>query len=452
MAINIATNIAIVTRMIKQVMTMNKGLMPIIFAFFICAAAAVQALPQNDEVVHEGVASCANSVCHGRATPKANSEVNLNEYRIWLKNDAHSLAYKVLLNDKSKMIAENLGLPDAHTAKICLDCHADNVEPEYRGEKFQISDGVGCESCHGGSQNWLATHTGKDANHQQNLDNGLYPLTDPDAKAELCLSCHQGTKDKLATHEIMGAGHPRLRFDMAVFSANQPRHYDRDADYFFRGKAEITPAKAWLSGLTHGAIKSLDLIQDHFDQGQVFPELALFDCHSCHHGMNEKRWNANSNLAPGSVRLNLSQARLLADVIEPLNIITKKELIALRRSIDAVNKGSQTSVAQIKSNASDLTVQLHGIKTLLNEKKLDAEAWQSIRASILKQASRGAYSDFIMAEQIFLALDTLNLAIDLKVKYQREVDAIFDTVKDESQFSPVNFKQKSLQFYQALGK
>ncbi|PHR99824.1 MAG: hypothetical protein COA68_07805 [Oceanobacter sp.] len=436
----------------KQVMTMNKGLMPIIFALFICAATAVQALPQNDETVHEGVASCANSVCHGRATPKAGSEVNLNEYRIWLKNDAHSLAYKVLLNDKSKMIAANLGLPDAHTAKICLDCHADNVEPEYRGEKFQISDGVGCESCHGGSQNWLATHTSKDATHPQNIENGLYPLTNPDAKAELCLSCHQGTKDKLATHEIMGAGHPRLRFDMAVFSANQPRHYDRDADYYFRGKAEITPAKAWLSGLTHSAIKSLDLIQDHFDRGKVFPELALFDCHSCHHGMNEKRWNTNSVLLPGSVRLNLSQVRLLADVIEPLNLISKGELASLRKTLNAVNKGSQSSVVQTQKSAKELTVQLQAVKAAMADKKLDGAAWDGIRANILKQAGRGAYSDFIMAEQIFLALDTLNLAINSDRKYQRELDAIFMTVKDESHFVPSEFKRKSQQFYQALGK
>tara|TARA_R110001583_G_scaffold46031_3_gene144650 strand:+ start:11539 stop:12855 length:1317 start_codon:yes stop_codon:yes gene_type:complete len=438
--------------MIKQVITMKKGLMPIIAALFICAASAVQALPQNDERVHEGVASCANSVCHGRAAPKDGSDVNLNEYRIWLKNDAHSLAYKVLLNDKSKMIAANLGLPDAHTAKICLDCHADNVAPEYRGAKFQISDGIGCESCHGGSQNWLATHTGKDATHPQNLANGLYALTDPDAKAGLCLSCHQGTKDKLATHKIMGAGHPRLRFDMAVFSANQPRHYDLDADYFARGKSELAPADAWLSGLTNAAIGSLELIEDHFDRGQVFPELALFDCHSCHHGMNDKRWNANSTLAAGSVRLNLSQIRLLADVIEPLDLFSSGELASLRDAINTINNGSQVSVGQVKAGAAALTLQLRSIKVVLAEASLDAVAWAAIRESMLKQAARGAYSDFIMAEQMFLALETLNMAINPNGTYQREVDAIFATVKDESHFSPASFKQASQQFYQRLGK
>ncbi|MDF1764530.1 MAG: hypothetical protein P1U57_14065, partial [Oleibacter sp.] len=59
-------------------------------------------LPQYDDKIHEGVASCANSVCHGKATATNTTNVQLNEYRIWLMHDTHSLAYKVLLNDKSK--------------------------------------------------------------------------------------------------------------------------------------------------------------------------------------------------------------------------------------------------------------------------------------------------------------------------------------------------------------
>ncbi len=82
----------------------------------------------------------------------------LNEYRIWQQEDRHAQAFRTLELAESKRIATNLGLPNATAARICLDCHADNVPSDKRGPKFQMSDGVGCEACHGGSEKWLESH------------------------------------------------------------------------------------------------------------------------------------------------------------------------------------------------------------------------------------------------------------------------------------------------------
>ena len=59
---------------------------------------------------HLGVASCAGSNCHGATRPYLSSSVEQNEYTIWNREDPHSRAYLVLLNDRSKKIAQNLGL------------------------------------------------------------------------------------------------------------------------------------------------------------------------------------------------------------------------------------------------------------------------------------------------------------------------------------------------------
>ena len=77
-----------------------------------------------------------------------------------LLNDRHSKAYKTLLNEESRTIARKLGLKNAHTADICLDCHADNVPKDKRGPEFFISDGVGCETCHGGGENYIIGREG----------------------------------------------------------------------------------------------------------------------------------------------------------------------------------------------------------------------------------------------------------------------------------------------------
>ena len=94
-------------------------------------------VPAIDADTHLGVASCASSVCHGKLAEQEQENVWLNEFRIWSNEDRHARAYKTLLNKDSKRIARNLGLANAHTADICLDCHADNVPAEKRGK---ISD------------------------------------------------------------------------------------------------------------------------------------------------------------------------------------------------------------------------------------------------------------------------------------------------------------------------
>ena len=115
------------------------------------AAAQTPATPPADGV-HLGVASCAGSTCHGAVQPLKGSSVAQNEYITWSRKDKHAKAYAVLGEERSQRIAHNLGLADARTAQVCLDCHADNVPADRRGPQFQIADGVGCEACHGGAQ------------------------------------------------------------------------------------------------------------------------------------------------------------------------------------------------------------------------------------------------------------------------------------------------------------
>ena len=134
-------------------------------------------VPHHDKAMHLGVATCASATCHGAVTPAQGGVVLQNEYTTWQTRDKHANAYNLLLNEQSQRIARNLGLEAAHTADICLDCHTDNVPPERRGPQFQLTDGVGCEACHNGAQDWIQVHTiGDQDAHRRNLAAGLYPL------------------------------------------------------------------------------------------------------------------------------------------------------------------------------------------------------------------------------------------------------------------------------------
>ena len=51
--------------------------------------------------------------------------------------------------------------------------------PRRAGAKFQISDGVGCEACHGGAGGWLVSHYTLGATHADNVEAGMTALEDP---------------------------------------------------------------------------------------------------------------------------------------------------------------------------------------------------------------------------------------------------------------------------------
>jgi len=275
--------------------------------------AAAQAPASSDDAVHLGVASCAGSTCHGAVQPLKGSSVAQNEYITWSRKDKHAKAYTVLGEARSQRIARNLGLGDARTAAVCLDCHADNVPPERRGPQFQISDGVGCEACHGGAKSWLGVHI-SGAKHADNLAAGMYPTDAPVARADKCLSCHGGDEKRFITHTIMGAGHPRVGFELDTYTAAEPAHFVIDKDYIARKGAAASDVRVWAVGQAVALVKFMDAVIDpkHAPHG-IFPELVLFDCTACHHPMSDLRWQPrpSAGLPPGLPPLNDSNAIML---------------------------------------------------------------------------------------------------------------------------------------------
>ncbi len=253
-----------------------------------------------------GVVNCANSVCHGSVQPMKDSDVLQTEYVTWSRVDRHARAYRVLSTEQAQRIARNLGLAKpANQEKICLDCHAHNVPVALRGERFRLDDGVSCEACHGPSGRWLQSHVQQGAVHADNLKVGLFPADDPVARAQLCLSCHFGNADRFVTHRIMGAGHPRMSFELDTFTVVEPAHFKPDSDWEKR-KRIWDGVKVWAIGQALIVSEMMDVLTDpKRGRDGLFPELVLFDCYACHHPMSDKRWVPRiAGLGPGSVRLN----------------------------------------------------------------------------------------------------------------------------------------------------
>jgi hypothetical protein len=120
---------------------------------------ADQKISQQDQ--HLGVNSCGGSMCHGRQH-STGDVVYQNEIAIWQSSHsylgAHHRAYQVLNGALGKAITRNMGWEDASKRAECLGCHTDLVPESAQGLYYQITDGVSCESCHGGSERWLNLH------------------------------------------------------------------------------------------------------------------------------------------------------------------------------------------------------------------------------------------------------------------------------------------------------
>jgi hypothetical protein len=234
--------------------------------------------------VYEGVASCAGSTCHGRAEGNG-KVVRQDEIALWQEpsspSGAHSRAFAVLDSPRGRQIAASLGLGSPTSARECLGCHA--TPAAQRGPKFQVSDGVGCEACHGPASGWIASHYGMGGTHAANVAAGMVPLDQPQVRARVCLDCHFGSaaNGQFVTHRLMAAGHPRISFELDLFSALQ-QHWDADADYAQR-KGRPSSVRLWAVGQAEAVRRSVDLFARP-DRGTwgVFPEFYFYDCHSCH--------------------------------------------------------------------------------------------------------------------------------------------------------------------------
>ncbi len=368
--------------------------------------ALAQTLPQYADDSHLGVTSCAGSTCHGATQPWVDTNVLQNEYRTWETQDKHSDAYKVLLNDQSKRIAANLGLPNAHEADLCLDCHADNVPAEKRGRVFQIADGVGCEGCHGGAARWLGPHLAPNIDRQVLRDAGLFPTEDPVQRAKLCLSCHFGIDKKFVTHRIMGAGHPRMSFELDTFTAIEPAHFVIDDDYR-RRKQVANGIQTWAVGQALALDMRLDALLDpKTNRDGIFPELVMFDCQACHHPLTDMKWQArpSTGLGPGMVRFDDSNALMLIVMAR----YTDKALgDTLSAQLKALHTASTKSFQDFEAAAKALKDTSAKLVDAFASVNVDEDTVKGLIGGLLAEANAAEYSDYAGAEQAVYALQAV---------------------------------------------
>ncbi len=418
----------------------NKRLIVILTAFLanlvFSLIATNQAFSEPSFAKYVGVGSCSSSNCHGGVSPKAGSTILQNEYITWQKQDLHSRAYNSLLSPEGRRIGKLLGLEHPEKEALCLDCHATNPKPELRAATFQIEDGVSCESCHGAAEHYLESHAANDATRERSISHGLKDIVAPKPRADLCTSCHLGDNTKRVTHRLIGAGHPRLTFELDTFSMIQPRHWVMDVDYR-KKKGAFGSATVWLVGQIANSRRMLELLSrtPNAAEGE-WPEFSLMYCFTCHHSLSEKQWTKREyNGNPGEPRLNTASLKIVAAATAARDKGLSEKIKA---GLDKIHASYGTN--EINQNITYIT-------DLLNQADTSAmistgvEDWLKKMFIILADlGANSLYPQYELAEQIAMGLQSVATTIDPSGSYFKgDIERIYQSLNSSDGFNPETF-------------
>jgi hypothetical protein len=204
----------------------------------------------------------------------------------------------------------------------------------------------------------------------------------------------------------MGAGHPRLRFELDTFTVTQPAHFVVDADYRER-KGAPNHAVTWVVGQAAAVDALLDGLADaNRNHDGLFPELVFFDCHACHHAMSERHWQprTDAGVGPGVPALsdaNLIMLGIILDVLEPDLAPTFHERVLALHQASTKNSAALVSAATaLKATTQEVTARIQVAAP--NGAQLNALA-----NGIIDHAAHGDYQNYAAAEQATMALSSL---------------------------------------------
>lgn len=418
---------------------------------------------------YEGVASCAGSTCHGRAEGNG-AVVRQDEIATWQEpssaSGAHSRAYAVLGGRRGQQIAASLGLGNAQSAPACLGCHSTNAPTGQRGAKFTVTDGVGCESCHGASGGtWLAEHYALPATHASNIAAGLTPLDNPKARAGVCLDCHYGSSKpgQFVSHAMMAAGHPRVSFELDLFSALQ-QHHNIDGDYTAR-KGAPNSLRFWAVGQAEAVRRATNLFaQPRFAYEGAFPQFYFYDCHSCHRTITDGpqrkltfEANPGRPIPFGNPPFNDENIIMLSAVAGAL---VPGEAGAFQSASRDFHKAMGAGPAEARAAAQTLSARAEALSDALSGRAYaGADAFKVI-AIIAGEATAPRFTDYAGSVQAVMAVDTLLNALVREGRVTQgaaagirgDIARAYKAVEEPNAYRPADFRAALKSASGAIGR
>jgi hypothetical protein len=375
-----------------------------------------------------GSPSCSGKSCHGGAVPADPDKAPAwpSSFSVWQESDPHTQAHQVLSGTLARQMGQALGIKNVAEHPACLACHTNPrassaavVGTDWARQEWLF--GVGCESCHGSARDWLVPHRATDWKKKSPADKakaGMNPLEDLPVRAEVCVGCHvgapadpeNGIPARDVNHDFIAAGHPRLMFEFGSYQAHLSKHWKEKGD-----NAKPTfEARSWLIGQPVSARAALDLLVKHrTGAGQVWPELAEFDCYACHQPLRNESWK-NKQKRPRGTMGNLQPADWYTGLLPvvsrwaKVNPPVKLEAVRYLLGIEGLPTEKELDSARNKALADRGT--LSALLKALQTVALTQEDCARLRVELAKYGAGLEYADWDQIEQVMLGLVAVHTA------------------------------------------
>jgi len=249
----------------------------------------------------------------------------------------------------------------------------------------------------------------------------------------------------------MGAGHPRISFEMDSFTDFQPAHFVVDDDYRER-MVVANGVKTWAVGQAMMVERRMDLLLDSkYQTDGLFPELAFFDCHACHQPMSTSlptadgqfptAWSPRpgTNLGPGNVVFNDANMLMLEVA---LGMAGNGLAEAMAADIKAIHAGTKTSREAFLEAAKKARSTAQAAVQALVSKDITAADMRQAMETIISKGSKGYFADYETAEQATMALGSIIEAMRVAgqidaagyEKLSKQMEAVYAVVANDEQY------------------
>jgi hypothetical protein len=264
-------------------------------------------------------------------------------------------------------------------------------------------------------------------------------------RAGVCLDCHFGSakRGQFVSHKLMAAGHPRIAFELDLFTSLQA-HHNEDADYAQR-KGIVPGVKIWAIGQAQAVSRALALYPPR--SGGAFPEFYFFDCRSCHRSFSDDlkvditgRTNPGRPVPPGTVIWNDESLIMLAAA-------AKVAAPALATELNSRSRAFHTALALDRAQAVSAAAALASTADALSTRFAatdfsPAQNFAMLDAVLTGEAAR--LTDYQGGAQAVMAADTLisslaksgNITAEQAARLRPTLDRAYLAARDANRWQP----------------